>query len=463
LYPLVAGALSKLDGYLDGEAWIDWNRLGEGDRGKVTARMKVTEGVFHIPQLGQEFHDASVAIEDEPDGTLRFRDFHASGLSGRITGAGGAHFDGLVWKSADATLSIAQGDEIPITLEGAPFGSVRGELTLHAEKHEREVEVDVGSPYLHFDLPAAATRDVQSLEDAPSITVSHPLGQVKEPRSAEDLAFLIKFNVDRVDLAGTGVDISVQGSKDSPPRVELTDKARISGDINVLRGNFEVMGKRFELERGLVRLRPEATGNPYVNIRARWDSQGDRVFIDYAGVLYPIIDAKVRLSSEPARPRAEILSLLVFGDAQYPTLGASGTQTNPGQSGEKVAGGVAIGVGGGFVAQQFNALISGIAPLRNFSTQFSAAEDGTLRPGLAYTLGDKLHVVATYDAAQGPAAGGTTGGASSGGVADTKTSSHAELNLDWRFLPNWLLRGSLSVRGEEYGGAGVDLFWQYRY
>ena len=42
-----------------------------------------------------------------------------------------------------------------------------------------------------------------------------------------------------------------------PPRIEITDTARISGDISLLRGDVEVMGKRFEIERGLVRLRPE--------------------------------------------------------------------------------------------------------------------------------------------------------------------------------------------------------------
>jgi translocation and assembly module TamB len=463
LYPLVAGTLSKLDGYLDGEAWIDWNHLGESDRGKITARMKVTEGVFHVPQLGQEFHDAAVAIENEPDGTLRFRDFHASGLRGRVTGSGSASFDGLVWNGADAALSIAPGDELPITLEGAPFGSARGELTLHAAKLERKVLVDVGIPYLHFDLPAAATRAVQSLEDTPGISVSHAIGQEKEPRSADALTFLIRFNVDRIDLAGTGVDIRVRGSKDAPPRVELTDRARVSGDINVLGGSFEVIGKRFEIERGLVRLRPEDASNPYINLRARWDSSDARVFVDYAGVLQPITDDKLRLSSDPPRPKAEILSLLAFGGEQYPTFGAKIPQANPAQSDEEAARGVALGVGGGFVSQQFNALISGIAPLRNFSTQFSTAENGSLRPGLAYTLGDKLHVVATYDAGLSSTSSSPTSGASSGGTADPKTTSHTELNLDWRFLPNWLLRGSFIVGGEQSGGTGLDLFWQYRY
>lgn len=463
LYPLVAGTLSKLDGYLDGEAWIDWNHFGESDRGKITAKMKVTEGVFHVPQLGQEFRDASVAIEDEPDGTLRFRDFHASGLRGRVTGSGSASFDGLVWKGADAALSIAPGDELPITLEGAPFGSARGELTLHAGKREREVFVDVGIPYLHFDLPEAATRAVQSLEDAPTITVSHPIGQVKEPRSADALALLIRFNVDRIDLAGTGIDIRVRGSLDAPPRVEITDRARLTGDINVLGGSFEVIGKRFEIERGLVRLRPENASNPYVNLRARWDSPDARVFVDYAGVLQPINDEKLRLSSDPPRPKAEILSLLAFGGDQYPTFGAGIPQANSTRTDQEAAQGVALGVGGGFVAQQFNALISGIAPLRNFSTQFSTAENGSLRPGLAYTLGDKLHVVATYDAGVNSTSSGSASGASSGGTADPKTSSHTELNLDWRFLPNWLLRSSLTVGGEQSGSTGLDLFWQYRY
>jgi len=125
---------------------------------------------------------------------------------------------------------------------------------------------------------------------------------------------------------------------------------------------------------------------------------------------------------------------------------------------------MALGVGAGLVASQFNALLSGLAPIKNFTAQFSAADDGTLRPSLAYTLGDRLHVVATYDASQSTATGGasTGAGASSAGAATSARSSQTTLNLDWRFRPNWLLRGTLSVGGDQTS-TGLDLLWQYRY
>src|SRR6185503_10678708 len=106
--------------------------------------------------------------------------------------------------------------------------------------------------------------------------------------------------------------------------------------------------------------------------------------------------------------------------------------------------------------------LSGIAPLKNFSTTFSAADDGTIRPSLVYTVDDKLHVVATYDSGAGAGSAATSPAPSSGGAADTKASSHTELNLDWRFRPNWLLRSKLNVGGEQ-SSTGVDLLWQYRY
>src|SRR4029079_4098368 len=103
------------------------------------------------------------------------------------------------------------------------------------------------------------------------------------------------------------------------------------------------MGKRFGVERGLVRLRPEEPGNPYVNVRARWDSQVARVYVDYAGVLFPINNDKLKFTSDPAQTQSEILALLIFGGEQYTTV--AGGDASPGTG----PGGVALGVGAGLV------------------------------------------------------------------------------------------------------------------
>src|SRR5205823_13472906 len=113
-------------------------------------------------------------------------------------------------------------------------------------------------------------------------------------------------------------------------------------------------------------------GNPYLNVTARWDSpDGTEVFIDYIGPLQPITAEKIKLRSVPSYPPDQIMTALL--------LGGDFSQTQSASSAQQFAGGVAAGVGGSLAAQQFNALLSGIAPLRGFSTRINTAQDGSLQ------------------------------------------------------------------------------------
>lgn len=46
---------------------VGWKRLGAAQRGTVEAKLQVHNGVFHVPQLGQELHEAELSIETEPE------------------------------------------------------------------------------------------------------------------------------------------------------------------------------------------------------------------------------------------------------------------------------------------------------------------------------------------------------------------------------------------------------------
>src|SRR5262249_36910585 len=153
------------------------DRLDEGDKAALAVRMKVSEGVFHIPQLGQEFRGATATIVGDRGGTIRVNDISARGRRGKIKGSASAHPSGLELASPEAKFTIAEGEEIPLTIEGVPFGMARGELDLHADKREGALSVTATIPSMHLDLPAASGRSVQALDDNPSIVASHPLDQ----------------------------------------------------------------------------------------------------------------------------------------------------------------------------------------------------------------------------------------------------------------------------------------------
>ncbi|MEP7121014.1 MAG: translocation/assembly module TamB domain-containing protein [Byssovorax sp.] len=456
-HPGVADILSKLDGYLDGDVRVGWKRLAAGDRASIDAKMTVKSGVIHVPQIGQELHDATITIESKPDGTIELKDIRAEGTRGRITGSATAHLDGLRFERGGGSFEIKKGEEIPLTLEGVPLGNAYGTIKVAAEKHDNEIRATVGIPWLHLDLPSDSARGVQSLDDNPHISVSHRLGAGKEARAEDALAWKLVFDIGRVEVAGANLDVTVSGSRTFPPTVELTDRARVSGDIELLPGGtLNFFGKQFAIEeKGLVRLRAEDTSNPYLNVQARWRGapQGTSVFVEYIGVLQPITSDKLKFRSEPPLGQPQILAMLLGAGDGSGTF-AGGVQTGPSVSAQQVAGGVAVEL----ASSQVNALLSGTV-FKGFSTQFSTNEDGTLRPGVAYAIGDKLHAAASYTTTTGGTSAAATG-SNLGGNAGAQ--SQTVLSLDWRFLPTWLLRGTAAVGGDQPAG-GLDVLWQYRY
>ncbi len=144
---------------------------------------------------------------------------------------------------------------------------------------------------------------------------------------------------------------------------------------------------------------------------------------------------------------------MLLGTGDSGTL-AGGVQTGPTASAQQFAGGVAVEL----ASSQVNALLSGTV-FKGFSTQFSTNEDGTLRPGVAYAIGDQLHATASYTTGSAGSSSTATG-SNLGGNAGSQAQT--VLSLDWRFLPKWLIRGTAAVGGDQPAG-DLDVLWQYRY
>nr|WP_240806987.1 translocation/assembly module TamB domain-containing protein [Polyangium spumosum] len=366
---------------------------------------------------------------------------------------------GLAFQTARGELRIDDDEELPVTFEGVPLGQAHGRIELAAAKEGREVSLTVRVPELHLALPASSSRAVQSLDPHADVDVSHPLGPPKEERPKDALSYVVTFELGDIEIEGMGADLELTGGS-PPPRVALTDETRLSGDVEINRGTFEIVGKKFEIERGLLRLRPEEAGNPYVNVTARWDApNGTRVFVDYVGDLKPITEQKLRFRSSPPMSQQSILSMILMGEtpeSQSDTQSqTASTEGSPGAA-ERAAG----VVGGEIASQQINAILSQIAPLRGLSTRVGTTEAGRLRTTVIYELGDTVTAQASYEGSPSSRLQGiqTPAGAAEG------TENRTELNLDWRFRRNWMLRGSFGFGGiNQQPSSGLDLFWQYRY
>lgn len=112
---------------------------------------------------------------------------------------------------------------------------------------------------------------------------------------------------DRLNVTGLGIasewatDLAIAGTVSEP---------RITGEAELVRGNYEFAGRRFELERGTIRFLGETPVNPALDIVAEGGIQGLNATIRVTGRGQR---PEIAFTSTPTLPQDELLSRLLFG------------------------------------------------------------------------------------------------------------------------------------------------------
>ena len=133
----------------------------------------------------------------------------------------------------------------------------------------------------------------------------------KEP--ADDLFTRTKldlaFNADnRIFVSGRGLDAELKGLLDIKGTLKTP---LIEGDLSTVRGRYEEFGRRFALDRVILRFQGAVPPSPYLDMEASTNVDGTtaRILITNS-----IEDPDIRLASTPSLPEDEILSLILFGE-----------------------------------------------------------------------------------------------------------------------------------------------------
>jgi translocation and assembly module TamB len=110
-------------------------------------------------------------------------------------------------------------------------------------------------------------------------------------------------------LAVTGLGINSEWSANLKVAGTVTEP-RISGRADLVRGSYDFAGRRFDLERGIIRFTGESPVNPALDITAEGGVQGLNAVIRVAGRAQR---PEISFTSTPALPQDELLSRLLFG------------------------------------------------------------------------------------------------------------------------------------------------------
>jgi autotransporter translocation and assembly factor TamB len=440
--PFTQGIFSELDGRIDADAAL--HVAPGGKDGEVRGSVALRDGVFELPQMGERFRGVRGRVIMKPWGTLRFEDFAAEASTGQLTASGEAVLKGLELQRASARIRIPRGESIPLAVEGVSMGRAQGEITARAVLSDdgQRLDLHVDIPTLHVDLPQTIGHSVQPLQPDPTVRVGRsagrdfltlPLGAPTTPRAPSALVLhaAIRLGNDVQVRRDTTLRLVVEGE----PRIEVGEETRVSGRIRVTRGQIELQGKQFIVDRGEVSFVGADPADPFVVAGAHWDApDATRVFADFSG---HVSSGKLTLRSEPELTQEEIVSLLLFGS----TTGSFGAQAPPGR--EESTGVWAAGLAGGLITQGLNRALSGLTSA-DISTRVDTSDWNSPRPELAVQLSRKVSARLSYKL---------------GVPAPGDNPDRTELTLDWRFLRDWSLT---AVVGDQ-GSTALDLVWRHRY
>lgn len=319
-------------------------------------------------------------------------------------------------------------EDVYLVRNGVPVDRKRARLAREAARRPgtRE-EAQTGGAGVRADVTREQAAEAAEQEEEPA-----PEEEAEEVELQGALRqYWVNINAPR-NLWVHGPDVNVEVGLSDDFRVEYAQTPQLYGEVRVLRGRVDVLGRRFDAQRdSTVRFTGPAK-TPYVNVTAQHVNEREQVTV-FVTVRGQGKDVTLKPTSQPPLPESEIYTLL-----------ATGRRSLKRGSGASMSGSAqAASVLGSLLASQAKKTLAAKLPIDVLSIE--AGEEGLA--GASLELGtyvtDKLYV-------------GYTGRID----AQTQRGENANaVRLEYQFSPRWSFEGSY---GDANSGA-ADLIWSKEY
>jgi translocation and assembly module TamB len=323
-------AARDISGHLSGH--LDLNRMnrlvpldGQQYGGELDLDLKlsgpyqepVLDGDFELKQGNYENAVSGLALTDiEMSGTVHDRTLAIEALQASDSGQGKLFGKGRLELKPDGGLNVeltARFDSARLIRLDMAQGSVDGTLQLQGSSERASVTGNLSIFPLEISLP----------EPGPPGTSGLIIRQQEETTLERDLPGQANNATDDSLLSRTDLDIGVTLPRGTFVRgrgldsewqagLEIQGKAsapKINGQIQSVRGHLNLLTKRFSLTEGTITFANEFPPQPLLDITATHQAKEITVMVRVIG---PAGEPSIRLESEPAYPRDEILARLLF-------------------------------------------------------------------------------------------------------------------------------------------------------
>ena len=279
-----------------GRASLSGARIEDGTSGVVLADLRAA-----IVGDGTRFRLESLAATD--------------GAGGRIDGSGAAERSAAGW-GGSATIAVERFRVLANDLGRATAtGRIEARSGADGARVSGAVRIDQGDIALPQSSPSALT-------PLAVVEVNKAGADPDRPAAAAASPLVVALAVDvsipgRLFVRGRGLDsewrgdLKIGGTLDAP---------QVTGSIQTVRGRFDVLGRRFNVERGVITF----DGNPTdarLDLLASAVSNQLRATVTVAG---SATQPTLTLGSDPPLPQDEVLAQVLFG--------RSTSQITPGQA-----------------------------------------------------------------------------------------------------------------------------------
>jgi len=182
--------------------------------------------------------------------------------------------------------------------------TVTGQLTIRSDGRGGTIGGDVRLDKARYQFGRAAAATIPRL----AVTELNRPADVEEIAPPAPWTLDLKTNApNQLFVRGLGLDsewrakLAIKGSVDNPA---------ITGRADLIRGNYEFAGRRFDIDRGIIRFSGQQPVDPALDITAGANIQGLSATIRVTGTgQHP----EISFTSTPALPEDELLSRLLFG------------------------------------------------------------------------------------------------------------------------------------------------------
>jgi translocation and assembly module TamB len=361
--------------------------------------------------------------------------------------------DGPLWTlKADG-----EAKEFPVFAEDQLVATLSLRTNLDGSARRGHIALDkVHIPEAHVELPTQSRRDLQSLnrpddiillkngkpvdpkrarrllaEDRTALQALGGSGEFQEPKRAT--AVVIVLDATR-NIWVKGQDLNVEVGMSPDFRVEIGEQTDLFGEVRIIRGRLDVLGRRFDFQRNSVVRFTGPPTEPALNVTAIYNN----VKAGGEGV-----DA--RAGAGPGHPARSHQRAAAHRVGDLHAARHRRTNLKRGSGGSEIGSAQAVSVLGSLAASQLKSAVSDKVGLDVLSVE--AGDSGQLLQGASLEAGkyitDELYL----------------GYAGKVGADPTKYENANAVRLEYQFLPRWSFEATY---GDAKSGS-ADIVWSRDY